>query len=51
MYSTCRSLESAGYCDLSLLVRRMFSGRLLARFDDDGVEGVLELLIESSRPG
>ena len=51
IYSTCRSVESAGYCDLSLSVLRTASTGLVARRVDDGVERVPELLIDPPRLG
>ena len=48
MYSTCCSVESAGYCDLSFR-----EGRVRCRlfFVDEGVEGARELLPEAPRCG
>lgn len=51
IYSTWRSVESAGYCDLSLALRRGASDFCAVRLFEDGVEGLLELLMEPLRPG
>lgn len=50
IYSTWRSVESAGYCDLSLALRRSPSDCCGIRLLEDGVEGLLELLMEPLRP-
>ncbi len=51
MYSTCFSVESAGYCDLNFLAGR--GARLCCGVGlvEEGVEGVHELLLTDSRCG
>ena len=43
MYSTCRSGESDGYCDLNL---RIFRGRLLEKGPREGLTGDCTLLVD-----
>ena len=49
IYSTCRSGESAGYCDFNLPRCEGRFGRRPAGFTEEGVDGVRELLIEPRR--
>ena len=51
MYSTWRSVESAGYCDLSFLPGREIPLRFGVFWAEDGVDGVRELLTEGPRCG
>ena len=51
MYSTCFSVVSAGYCDLSLLADRDTPLRWGIALVEDGVDGVRELLLMDPRCG
>lgn len=51
IYSTCRSVESAGYCDLNFRIGREVAVRCWVFLIEDCVEGVRELLREVPRCG
>ena len=53
MYSTCLSVEFAGYCDFSLLVglETPICWRVCLVEEEDGVDGVRELLLTDPRRG
>ena len=51
MYSTCFSVVSAGYCDLSFLAGRDTPLRWGFGLVEEGVDGVRELLLRDSRCG
>lgn len=51
MYSTCFSVESAGYCDLNFLVGRDTRLCCGVGLVEEGVDGVRELLLTDSRWG
>lgn len=51
MYSTCFSVESAGYCDLNFLAGRDTPLRWGVGLVEEGVDGVRELLLTDSRCG
>lgn len=51
MYSTCFSVESAGYCDLNFLAGRDTPLRWGVSLVEEGVDGVRELLLTDPRCG
>lgn len=51
MYSTCFSVESAGYCDLNFLADRDAQLRWGVGLVKEGVDGVRELLLTDSLCG